>query len=157
MNARIEPVTLDQLPAVLPLWRESMAYHAGLVPFFQPAPDGEAAWERHVAVALAKGEGLLLAAWAADEPAGLILGQLQSFAPIFRPGKLGYVSDLYVQSEYRRRGLGRLLFLALRDWLADQGATALDLQVYTANQEAMAFWRKMGFESYAERMRMGTR
>ena len=157
MNARIAAVTLDQLPAVLPLWREGMAHHAGLVPFFQPAPDGETAWERHIAVALAKGEGLLLAAWAADEPAGLIFGQLQSHAPIFRPGKLGYISDLYVRPEYRRHGLGRLLFLALRDWLADQGATVLDLQVYMANGEAMAFWRAMGFESYAERMRMGIR
>ena len=120
MNARIAAVTHDQLPDVLPLWRESMAYHAGLVPFFQPAPDGEAAWERHAAVALAKGEGLLLGAWVADEPVGLIFGQLQSFTPIFRPGKLGYVSDLYVRPEHRRHGLGRLLFLALRDWLADQ-------------------------------------
>ena len=60
MNIHITAVTLDQLPAVLPLWRESMTHHAGLVPFFQPAPDGEAAWERLVAVAVAKGEGLLL-------------------------------------------------------------------------------------------------
>ena len=145
MNTRIAAVTLDQLPAVLPLWRESMTHHAGLVPFFQPAPDGKAAWERHVAVAVAKGEGLLLAARVADKPVGLIFGQIQSLAPIFEAGKLGYISDLYVQPEYRRHGLGRLLFLALRDWLTDQGATALDLQAYTANAEAMAFWRKMGF------------
>ena len=153
MRAEIRHLSLDDIEAILPLWRESMAHHAGLVPFFEPAAGGAKAWRRHAAVVMAQGNGALLAAWVDRMPVGFILGQIQMHAPVFRPGRIGYISDLYVRDDYRRHGLGRLLFLALRDWFAARGVAALDLQVYLANTAAAAFWRAMGFNPYAQRMR----
>ncbi|MGQ9779648.1 MAG: GNAT family N-acetyltransferase [Bacillota bacterium] len=153
MRAKIEPVGIEELEAVLPLWREAMEHHARLVPFFRPADGGELAWKKYVAVSLAKGDGALFAARVEREAVGFIYGQIQSLPPVFVPGQLGYISDLYVKPPYRRHGLGRLLYLALGDWFRKKGVTALDIHVYLANPEATAFWHKMGFFPYAEKMR----
>jgi len=153
MRAVIHPVSVDRLPALLPLWRESMAYHAALVPHFRPAPDAAQAWHNFAALSLARGTGAAFAAETGRESAGFIFGLVEENPPVFLPGRFGHIHDLYVQPACRRHGLGRLLFLALRDWFAGQGVTALELQAYLANPEAGAFWRKMGFAGYAERMR----
>ncbi|NLG85466.1 MAG: GNAT family N-acetyltransferase [Firmicutes bacterium] len=153
MRTAIEPVAIDELATVLPLWREAMEYHARLVPFFRPAGRGELAWQKYIAVSMAKGEGMLFVARTARETVGFICGQVQSLPPVFVPGRLGYISDLYVKPPYRRHGLGRLLYLALSDWFRQKGVTALDIHVYLANPEGVAFWRKMGFSPYAEKRR----
>ncbi|MGE5599663.1 MAG: N-acetyltransferase family protein [Bacteroidota bacterium] len=154
MRAVIEPVTLDRLPSLLPLWRESMNHHAAVVPFFHPHPRGEDAWYKNTAVMLAVGDGMIIVARSDGEAVGFIYGQIQAHSPVFLPGRLGYISDLYVKPECRRHGLGRLLFLALRDWFAARGVETLDLQAYLASAGASAFWRRMGFEVYAEKMRL---
>lgn len=153
MRATVEPVTLDALPALLPLWRENMAHHAALVPHFRPAPDADQAWRDFAAFAIARGTGAAFAALREGEPAGFIFGLLEENPAVFAPGRFGHVYDLYVRPDHRRHGLGRLLFLSLRDWFAAQGAAAIELQVYLANPDAAPFWRKMGFGAYAERMR----
>lgn len=153
MRARIEAVGIEEIEGLLPLWREAMDYHARLVPFFRPAPDGEAAWRKYAAVSLAKGDGALFAARVEHEAVGFIHGQIHSYPPIFVPGRLGYITDLYVKSSHRRHGLGRLLYLALCDWFRRKGVTILDIHVYLANPEGAAFWRRMGFVPYAEKMR----
>lgn len=153
MRAIIRPVSIGEIEEILPLWQEAMSHHARIIPFFQPAVDGAAAWRRHTAVAMAKGEGALFAAWSDGEAVAFICGLIHSHAPVFAPGRIGYISDLYVRADCRRHGLGRLLFLTLRDWFMIQGADALDLQAYLANAEAKAFWEAMGFTGYAVRMR----
>ncbi len=157
MRARVESVSIDQLPAILPLWRESMAYHAALVPHFRPAPDAAQAWHNFAALSLTRGTGAAFAAKIGRESVGFIFGLVEEDPAVFLPGRYGHIYDLYVQPACRRHGLGRLLFLALRDWFAAQGVTDLELQVYHANQEAVAFWGAMGFAGYAERMRVGIR
>ena len=153
MRARIEAVGIEEIEDLLPLWREAMEHHARLVPFFRPAEDAGAAWRKYAAVSLAKGDGALLAARVEGEAVGFIYGQIHSLPPIFAPGRLGYITDLYVRAPYRRHGLGRLLYLALCDWFRRRGVTSLDIHVYLANPEGTAFWRRMGFTPYAEKMR----
>ena len=153
MRARVEPVTPDRVQLLLPLWQENMAFHARLVSFFKPVPAGKKAWEGHLLTSLACGDGMAFAAWSEESMVGFITGQVQTVAPILTPRRVGHIADLFVREPYRRHGLGRLLFFSLRDWFGTKGVEALDINVYLANGEALAFWRGMGFAPYAERMR----
>ncbi|MGE5528191.1 MAG: N-acetyltransferase family protein [Patescibacteria group bacterium] len=154
MRAAIREVTAAGLPALLPLWREGMAHHAALIPFFHPAAGGEKAWLQRATASLLSGEGAVFAAYADGRPAGFIFGLVQQLTPVLEPGRLGYIVDLFVDPARRRHGLGRLLFFAMRDWFACRGINALDIHVYLANPEATAFWRSVGFTAYAQKMRL---
>jgi ribosomal protein S18 acetylase RimI-like enzyme len=57
----------------------------------------------------------------------------------------GEVESLYVAPEYRRQGIaGRLVRSAL-DWLAEHGAKTRRVIVFDGNDEALAFYARIGF------------
>lgn len=69
-------------------------------------------------------------------------------------GEVGWIEELYVREEYRRRGLGeRLLTMAL-DWSLGRGLRALDLEVAPAGHDPAAaegLYFKKGFERVQRR------
>lgn len=58
-----------------------------------------------------------------------------------------YVQDLYVDSHYRGRGLGRDLLGAVKTEARRWGGRYVKLTVYGNNPAALAFYRQLGFES----------
>ncbi|MBA3528650.1 MAG: GNAT family N-acetyltransferase [Propionibacteriaceae bacterium] len=57
---------------------------------------------------------------------------------------LGKVHALYVDPSHHKRGIGRRLVQQLSAFLADQGATSVQIGVLTANQEARRFYEALG-------------
>ena len=63
-------------------------------------------------------------------------------------GEIGYIEQLYVREDYRRKGLGdRLLSLAL-DWAAGRGLRAVDVEAHERWNPAVVreLYGKKGFE-----------
>ncbi len=60
------------------------------------------------------------------------------------PLKADLVS-MWVAPNYRRLGVGRLLIDAVQSWAGDRGVKTLLLMVTSCNQEAMEFYRCIGF------------
>jgi GNAT superfamily N-acetyltransferase len=61
-----------------------------------------------------------------------------------RPGI--YLEDLFVRPEYRRKGHGRALFLAVARIAAKRGCGRFEWSVLHWNEPALAFYRSMGAE-----------
>jgi len=61
-----------------------------------------------------------------------------------RPGV--YVQDMYVSPRMRGRGLGRDLMDAVIRRSRDRGGRYVKLAVYDGNQQAIGFYRSLGFE-----------
>src|SRR4029077_14689100 len=57
----------------------------------------------------------------------------------------GQVFSMWVDPEFRRRGVGRALVLAALDWLNDRGALIAELGVNENNVEAIALYAGLGF------------
>ena len=143
----------DDLPQMLQLWREMMDFHAAHDPRFRPkaSPEGERAWANYLredifgqatwCVLVAEEDGKLL---------GQILGELREPAPVFQPESYGYVTDIVVDPEARRAGVGQALFDALRQWMVDRGASCLRLQVLCSNEASQAFWRSVGCTDHSD-------
>ena len=117
-----------------------------------PAPAGEQAWEKHLrqnvwgnedwcvfVAEVAEADGRLI---------GQIMGTLRDPAPVFEPGRYGYVTDIVVDPETRCSGVGRALFEALKGWMRERGSSHLELQVAHNNPISQAFWRAMGCTDY---------
>lgn len=95
-------------------------------------------------------EGALCRLLVAEAPtgpglAGFILGRLADNPPIFAQSHYGLVSDVCVDERWRRRGIGRVLFEAMREWFREQGVLTMQLNAATRNPVSQAFWRAMGF------------
>ena len=153
MGLVIRRGTKSDTKEVLRLWRGMMELHAQADGRFRPrpAPFGEQAMEQHLAdgvwdrddvcVYVAEDEGRLV---------GQIIGMMREPYPVFEPGRYGYVTDIVVDEPARRKGVGRALFLALREWFRAQGADHIRLRAAHRNRAGQAFWRAVGFSDYMD-------
>jgi ribosomal-protein-alanine N-acetyltransferase len=57
-----------------------------------------------------------------------------------------HVSTIATHPEWRRRGIGELLLLAMLEGAAEVGARVVTLEVRVSNESARALYRKYGFE-----------
>jgi GNAT superfamily N-acetyltransferase len=94
----------------------------------------------------------VLVAESEDKVIGYTIGHLAENPPIFELRYYGHVSDICVAQEWRRRGVGRMLFAALRSWFREHGLSVLQLSAAARNPVAQAFWRQMGFEEFTHKM-----
>ncbi|UVO49790.1 GNAT family acetyltransferase [Sphingomonas sp. SUN019] len=60
-------------------------------------------------------------------------------------GHRGWVYYLAVSPDRRREGLGRALMAAAERWLRERGAPKLQLMVRDGNDDALSFYRALGF------------
>ena len=60
-------------------------------------------------------------------------------------GLEGIVTDLFIESAYRNRGLGRGALETVDDYCRSAGIRAVELQVEQHNRDAQTFYRKLGF------------
>jgi GNAT superfamily N-acetyltransferase len=59
--------------------------------------------------------------------------------------RAGYITQLYVNPEHRRCGVGRLLVDQIVAWLASRGVAEVMLNVVPEEPVAERFWRGQGF------------
>jgi GNAT superfamily N-acetyltransferase len=57
-----------------------------------------------------------------------------------------------VDQDYRRKGIGRMLFNYLVDFAKNFGANVLELDVWEFNKEAFRFYEEMGMETVTRKM-----
>ena len=73
-----------------------------------------------------------------EEPVGFLLGRMKG-------SRRGYVSDLYVAPDARRRGVAAALMLEGVSVLRQRGAETVQLEVQSGNEAARAVYQRWGF------------
>ena len=88
---------------------------------------------------------------------GQIIGY--SYAVIMEPDpatskrdKYGYIHDLFVIPEYRRKGIGKQLFDEIMKWFHTLDIDRVELDVIVGNYLANSFWKKQGFNDHFHRL-----
>ncbi|HXD79844.1 MAG TPA: GNAT family N-acetyltransferase [Puia sp.] len=66
-----------------------------------------------------------------------------------------YLGFMYVEPDWRGKGVNQLVIAALGDWARARGLTELRLDVYTVNASAIRAYEKAGFSPYLVNMRLG--
>ncbi len=83
------------------------------------------------------------------DPSGLLVleddNQLIGAVMVGYDGHRGWVNYLAVHPDRRGRGLGRVLMAAAEQRLVQIGCPKVNLQVRASNQEALAFYRRIGY------------
>jgi ribosomal protein S18 acetylase RimI-like enzyme len=151
-EVQVRRVAAHDLEAVLDLWEEMMNYHARLDRRFQPTVDAREAFRETLQQWAADESKRVLVAEQQGNVVGYIIGHLAENPPIFELRHYAHVSDICVMPDCRRRGVGRKLFSALRNWLRGQGLSVVQLSVAGRNTVSQAFWREMGFEDFTHKL-----
>lgn len=84
------------------------------------------------------------------EDEGRIIGsgyaKIQVSKEIFTHEQNGYLGFMYVEPEYRGKGINQQVVKKLNQWCVDKGQTHVYLEVYAENQAAIRAYEKAGFE-----------
>jgi ribosomal protein S18 acetylase RimI-like enzyme len=86
-------------------------------------------------------------------PGGQIVGLVQveicdsPDVAIFVPRRFGRIADIAVSRDWQRGGVGRLLAERAHEWIVEQGAIEVELTVWEFNQEAIAFYERLGYST----------
>lgn len=75
----------------------------------------------------------------------LVDGVIEGYIIGRKTDSRGHIIAIAVSNQYRKRGMGRLLLDAEIKSLRELGITEIFLEVRVSNEEAILFYRKMGF------------
>ena len=99
---------------------------------------------RAYAAHLANPDMLVLVAVAEGETVGQLLGAYAAPSDMWLAARASLIS-MFVQPLWRGRGVGSLLVGEFTSWAAGRGAAQLRVTAYTANEQAVRFYRRHGF------------
>lgn len=147
---RIRPATTEDLPTLL-------KFEQGIIGAERPFDPTLVAGEFHyydlgaritdprTAVIVADDNGRVVAGGSA------IIKEGNSYATFRHYAFLGF---MFVEPEYRGRGLNRLIIEELVEWSHKQGLQEIRLQVYSDNLQAIRAYEKVGFKKILTEMRL---
>jgi GNAT superfamily N-acetyltransferase len=81
-------------------------------------------------------------AYAGDEPAGFAVYSFTFSSFMGKPGI--YVEDLFVENQFRGRGIGKALLVTLARLGRERGCGRLEWSVLNWNEQAMEFYQDLG-------------
>lgn len=126
----LRPVTADDAAVVARLLTElGHPTHAADIP-------------ARLAAVQHEGGAALLAVDATDDPLGLLC--LSKHAVLHSPGPVAYITALVTTRAARRRGVGRLLVSAAREWARRHGCVRLSVTSAERRADAHAFYPACG-------------
>ncbi|MGY3717669.1 GNAT family N-acetyltransferase [Sutcliffiella cohnii] len=94
----------------------------------------------------------ILVAKEGEDVVGFAIIEIMESPPIptYTYRKISFINNIAIKKEYSRKGIGYTLFKECTNWSKIHGASAIELNVWEFNQDAIAFYRKLGME-YASR------
>lgn len=144
----IRPATPEDAEDLARLYVVSAEHHRLFDPAFYEKPDVEAV-VTHYHDVLGRDGGDLSARFVAEE-AGDVLGLVEVRLPE-HPGRHSMIrprvamADVVVATDHRRKGVGSALMRRAEMWASEHGAAGVMLDALRANEQALAFYRRLGY------------
>ncbi len=86
------------------------------------------------------------------EIVGFILAQWFRPLPISKFKRKGYVSNLFVKKEARKKGIANKLIETALNWLKEWKTQHISLEIHVDNKAAQQIYKKFGFSEYTIKM-----
>ena len=141
----IRPGRREDAPEAARLWMQSAEEHTAHDRVYATAPGAEKTMRRFLADLANSGYSFLFVAVAGDRTVGFISGELRQGSPTFLPKTWASVDDVFVEPDYRNRGMGRALLQSVEAWAKARDADGISLQVAAANTRGRKFYEDLGF------------
>ncbi len=81
-------------------------------------------------------------------------GLIKSSVSYKNPETFVYLGFMYVEEDFRGRGVNQAIIQSIFDWGKEKGHDEFQLDVYTENESALLAYAKSGFKPYLQKMRI---
>lgn len=81
-----------------------------------------------------------------DKMVGFAAGNIRLSPNYLGNEKIGYISHVFVNDNYKRQSIGNKLLAELEICFIDRSVNRIELEVLTENKSAYKFWEKMGYK-----------
>ena len=135
-KAVIRTVSPRDVPAIVPLGRELMDFHAPRDPLFTPVADFDTVFGRFVEENIRNEAACVLVAVVDERIVGYCQAMLDRHPPAIAAADYGQILDLAVTAESRGTGVGEQMFAVLRDWFRKKGVRRIEVRHSTFNEIA---------------------
>jgi len=140
--------TVGDIPSVLPMVAKTIAFHDALDPArFGAVPNAGQRYDGWMQRLAGSDTGVFLVADEQGELAGFVLGQVQDDYAMYRLGRYGFIHELWVEEEQRRKGIGKALMLAALSRFRTAGVPQVRLDTAAKNEAAQRLFKACGFRS----------
>lgn len=151
---KIERASIVEMNWILILWQKFMQYLARKEPeSFSLKDDYQQKYKETLPDLLVDPKTFVLLAKEGNTPIGYSFTSIRYPLPILEQKPFGQVSDLYVQEEYRGKGIGTAMVNHSTTWLRNKGVFELHLKTFVTNRKGISFWEKQGFSPVEVRLR----
>jgi ribosomal protein S18 acetylase RimI-like enzyme len=153
MQCDIRPATVRDVPEIVAIWGELARHHAKLDDAFTPSERWQDEYRYFIRNLLGRDDALAVVGVRDSHVVGYAVGRISLLPGFFERRRRGYIHDVVTRSAYRRRGVGRRLVQTLLDWMGESDVSVVELTVAVRNDEAVAFWQRLGFAAYMYHMK----
>ncbi len=131
--------------ALVAMMERTGRLHATFEEGFTLAPGWAAMQRGWLARVVGDPDWYVALAFVGGEAVGCVMATAEYHPPIYVHPHRGWLSDVWVEERWRRRGVARTLIAAAEDWLREQGISRIELSVAQANTAAQAVYARLGY------------
>ena len=77
---------------------------------------------------------------------GFIIGLIEEKPYCYSIQNIGYIWDFFVLLDFRKRGIGKILFKNMISWFKTNGLKYVEIDVNYQNKDSISIWKKLGFK-----------
>lgn len=147
-QTQVRQATARDVGEIVSIWGELAAHHTRLDEAFRPSRHWQEEYQRFIRDLLGREDAHAVVAVEGGRVIGYGVGRISMLPAFFERRRRGYLHDVVVREPYRRRGVGRSLVETLLAWMQECDAPTVELTVAVLNEEAVAFWTRLGFAQY---------
>lgn len=136
--------------ALLAMWLRLIDHHRRLDPAYPVPGSLRLGLHSELDRGLGRPGCAIWLALCGDAPVGFSFAEVEAGAPRGDQTAVGWIHELWVEPDWRRRGVAAALVERARAFLAEQQGGRVAVRVEAANQDALAFWRAQGFRARAQ-------
>jgi len=161
MVIEVRKAKIEDAHKIVEMWKEFMKEHDNLVAssnkelktHIMIKSDGYIAFSSYVKKNLRSRNAFIQVAEKDGEMAGYAICLIKNNIPVFKIGKIGHFSDLYIRKKYRKKGISSKFRDDAISWFKKKGIQYLAIGVNPENEYAHSIYKKWGFIDYYIEMR----
>jgi ribosomal protein S18 acetylase RimI-like enzyme len=138
----------SHLPEIIGLWDEFARFHEPFDPRYPMRDDIRSGYEVYLRKTMEEKDTRVMVAQDNGKTVGFVMAMIRKYPPVWQRERHGFIEEIAVAADYRRKGTGSRLLKKIMDWFESENIDMIELTVASKNKVGYSFWKKHGFQDY---------